>query len=92
MRSYGGGSSRLSGHVRLMQRPELVKTRRPAAAAAELARQYSGEIRKTMEATSNWRLMGRAIYKVRLISGREKRGGHDVVISPQKRLNFQDGT
>ena len=74
-----------------MQRPELVKTRRPAAAAAELERQYSGERRKKMEATSNWRLMGRAIYKVRLISGREKRGGHGVIISPQKRLEFRDG-
>ena len=29
-----GGRRSLSGHVRLMQRPELVKTRRPAAAAA----------------------------------------------------------
>ena len=57
----------------------------------ELERQYSGERRKTMEATSNWRLMGRAIYKVRLISGREKRGGHGVIISPQKRLDFRDG-
>ena len=87
-----GGRRRLSGHVRLMQRPELVKTRRPAAAAAvELERQYSGERRKTMEATSNWSLMGRAIYKVRLISGREKRGGHGVIISPQKCLDFRDG-
>ena len=57
----------------------------------ELERQYSGERRKTMEATSNWRLMGRAIYKVRLISGRGKRGGHGVIISPQKRLDFRDG-
>ena len=74
----------------MMQRPESVKTRRPAA-AVELERQYSGERRKTMEATSNWSLMGRAIYKVRLISGREKRGGHGVIISPQKRLDFRDG-
>ena len=57
----------------------------------ELERQHSSERRKTMEATSNWRLMGRAIYKVRLISGREKRGGHGVIISPQKRLDFRDG-
>ena len=48
----------------------------------ELGRQHSGERRKKMEATSNWRLMGRAIYKVRLISGREKRGGHGAIISP----------
>ena len=65
-----------------MQRPKLVKTRKSAAAAAELGRQHSGERRKKMEATSDWRLMGRAIYKVRLISGREKRGDHGVVISP----------
>ena len=56
-----------------------------------LERQYSRERRKTMEATGEWRLMGRAIYKVRLISGREKRGGHGVIISPQKRLDFRDG-
>ena len=87
-----GGRRRFSGHVRLMQQPESVKTRRPAAVAAvELERQDSGERRKTMEVTSNWSLMGRAIYKVRLISGREKRGGHGVIISPQKRLDFRDG-
>ena len=43
-----------------------------------------------MEATSDWRLMGRAIYKVKLISGREKRGGHGVIISPQRRLDSRD--
>ena len=74
----------------MMQRPELVKTRRPAAAATELVWQYSGERRKKMEATSDQRLMGRAIYKMRLISGREKRGGHGVIISPRKRLDFWD--
>ena len=57
----------------------------------ELGRQHSGERRKKMEATSDQRLVGRAIYRMRLISGREKRGGHGVVISPQKRLNFWDG-
>ena len=35
---------------------------------------------------------GRAIYKARLISGREKRGGHDAVISPERRLDFRDGS
>ena len=50
-----GGRGRLSGHVRLMQRPELEKTGRPAAAAAmELERENSGERRKT----SGWRLIG----------------------------------
>ena len=28
------------------------------------------------------RLVGQAIYKVKLISGREERGGHDAIISP----------
>ena len=73
-----------------MQRPELVTARKPAAAASEIGRQHSGERRKKMEATSDWRLMGRAIYKVRLISGREKRGGHGAIISPQRRLDFRD--
>ena len=41
-----------------MQRPELVKTRKPAAVAAELGWQHSGERRKKMEATSDWRLVG----------------------------------
>ena len=72
----------MSGHVRLMQRPEAGKTRRPAAAAVELERQRSGDRRKKTEATSDQRLVGRAIYKARLISGHEKRGGHGVVISP----------
>ena len=83
VRSYGGDPSRFSGHVRVMQRPELVKMKKPAAAVAtELGRQHSGERKKKMEATSGTRLMGRATYKGKLISGREKRGGHGVVISP----------
>ena len=28
------------------------------------------------------------IYKVRPVSGRKKRGGHDVIIVPRKRLDF----
>jgi len=59
VRRYGGDPSRFSGHVRVMQRPELVKVRKPAAAATtELERQHSGERKKKMEATSNWRLIG----------------------------------
>ena len=56
----GAGESRrsppfFSGHDRLMQRPELVRTRRPTAAAAmELERENSGERRKT----SGWRFNG----------------------------------
>ena len=42
-----------------MQRPELVKTRRPTVAAAvELEREQSGERKKKMEVTSGWRLIG----------------------------------
>ena len=37
-------------------------------------------------------LSGRTIYKGELISGREKRGGHGVVISPERRLDFRDGS
>ena len=83
VRSYGGDPSRFSGHIRVMQQPELVKMKKPAAAAAaELGRQHSGERKKKMEATSGTRLMGRATYKGKLISEHEKRGGHDAVISP----------
>ena len=60
MQSYYRDPSRFSGQVRLMQCPELVKTRRSAAAAVELEQQHSSERRKTMEATGEWRLMGRA--------------------------------
>ena len=60
MQSYYRDPSHFSGHIRLMQRPELVKARRSAAAVVELERQYSRERRKTMEATGEWRLMGRA--------------------------------
>ena len=35
---------------------------------------------------------GRTIYKGELISGREKRGGHGAVISPERRLDFRDGS
>ena len=73
-----------------MQRPELEKMKNPATAAAKLGQQRSCERRKKMEATSDWRLMGRAIYKVKLISGREKRGGHGMIISPPRRLDSRD--
>ena len=47
MQGCSGGSSRFSGQTRLMQRPELVKTRSATAAAAELERQRSSERKKT---------------------------------------------
>ena len=48
----------------------------------ELERQRSGDRRKKTEAMSDQRLVGQAIYKARLLSGREKRGGRGAVISP----------
>ena len=45
-----GGSSRFSGQIRSMQRPEVKKTRRSAAmAVAELERQQNSERRKMTE-------------------------------------------
>ena len=45
-----GGTTRYSGQIRLMQRPELVRMRRSAtAAAAELERQRDSERKKTTE-------------------------------------------
>ena len=46
MQGCSGGSSRFSGQTRLMQRPELVKTRSTTAVAAELERQGSSERKK----------------------------------------------
>ena len=91
MQSCCGGSSRFSGHVRLMQRPELVKTRRPAAAAAELERQYSSERRKTMERERMRRRPVAAIYKEGLISEHEKRGDRNMVIQLPRCLDFRKG-
>ena len=61
-------------------------------AAAELEQPKSSERKRTTEGGEWKRPEGRAIYKARLISGREKRGGHGAVISPSKRLDFQDGS
>ena len=50
MQSCCGGSSRFSGQIRLMQQPELTRTRRSATmAAAELERQRNSERKKTTE-------------------------------------------
>ena len=50
MQGYCGGSSRFSGQIRSMQRPEVEKTRRSAAAAAtELERERNRERRKMAE-------------------------------------------
>ena len=57
------------------------------ARAAREQREEEDDRRGRME-----RPEGRAIYKARLISGREKRGGHGAVISPERRLDFRDGS
>ena len=65
-----------------MQRPELVTTRRPtAAAAAELGQRSSGARKKMKEREVAESPSGRPIYKGELISGRENLGDHGVVIS-----------
>ena len=72
-----------------MQRPELVRTRRPAAAAAaELEQGSSGKRKKTKKREVAEGPSGRPIYKGKLISGREKRGDHGVVISPRNASIF----
>ena len=88
------GSPRFSGRFRVMQRPRSTRTRSSvaAAAAAELEQHRSSERKETTEG-GEWKgPEGRVIYKARLISGREKRGCHGVIISPERRLDFQDGS
>ena len=61
-------SSRVSGQIRVMQRPELMTTRRPAAAtAAELGQGSSGARKKTKEREVAEGPSGRPIYKGELI-------------------------
>ena len=82
-------SSRFSGQIRVMQRPELVTTRRPAAAAAaELGQRSSGARKKTKEREVAEGASGRPIYKGELISGRENQGDHGMIISPQNASIF----
>ena len=82
-------SSRFSGQIRVMQRPELVTTRRPAAAAAvELGQRSSGARKKTKEREVAEGPSGRPIYKGELISGREDQGVHGVVISSRNASIF----
>ena len=72
-----------------MQRPELVTTRRPAAAtAAELEQHGNSERKKTKEREVAEGPSGRPIYKDELISGRENQGDHGVVISPRNASIF----
>ena len=55
------------------------------------ARALERRRRKTMEEKRDEGLWARPIYKGWLVNGREKRGGQDAIISPQKRLDFRDG-
>ena len=67
-----GGRRVFSGQIRVMQRPELVTARRPAAAAAaELEQGSSGARKKTKKKGVAEGPSGRPIYKGELISGRE---------------------
>ena len=88
------GSPRFSGRFRVMQRPSSTRAQSSAAAAAaaELEQHKSSERKRTTEGGEWERPEGRVIYKARLISGREKRGGHGVIISPERRLDFRDGS
>ena len=84
-----GGGHRFSGPVQGDAAAEVEedKGRGGGGGARALGRQR----RKTMEERSDEGLWAGPIYKERLINGREKRGGQDVIILPQKRLDFRDG-
>ena len=75
--------------LRVMQRPELVTTRRPAAAtAAEVEQHGTVRGRRRQWKESEKGPTGRPIYKGKLISGRENQGDHGVVISPRNASIF----
>ena len=75
MQGCYGGSSLFSGQTKLMQRPELVKTRRSAtAAAAELERERSGERKKTTKGGEWERPRSCLFIKKGCLRRREKRG------------------
>ena len=84
-----GGRRRFSGPVQGDAAAEVEedKGRGGGVGARALGRQR----RKTMKGGVNEGLWAGPIYKARLINGREKRGGQDVIILPQKRLDFRDG-
>ena len=72
-----------------MQRPELVTTRRPAAAtAADLEQHGTVRGRRRQRKESEKGPSGRPIYKGKIISGRENQGDHGVVISPRNASIF----
>ena len=82
-----GGCRRFSGPVQGDAAAEVDEDQgRGGSGARALERQR----RKTMEGKSDEDLWAGPIYKERLINGREKRGGQDAIISPQKRLGFRD--
>ena len=84
-----GGCRRFSGPVQGDAAAEVEedKGRGGGGGARALGRQR----RKTMEEKSDEGLWAGPIYKGRLINGHEKRGDQDVIILPQKRLDFRDG-
>ena len=74
MQGCSGGSSRFSGQTRLMQRPELVKTRSATAAAGELERQRSSERKKMTGRRRMGRPRSRLFTRKGKLRRHEKRG------------------
>ena len=83
-----GGRRRFSGPTQGDAAAEVDEDERRGGGGG--ARALEHQRRKTMEEKSDEGLWAGPIYKGRLINGREKRGGQDVIISPQKRLDFRD--
>ena len=84
-----GGCRRFSGPVQGDAAAEVDEDQGRSGGGG--ARALERQRRKTMEEKSDEGLWAGPIYKGRLINGREKRGGQDAIISPQKRLDFRDG-
>ena len=91
---YCGGSPPFSGRFRLMQRPRSTKMRCSATATAAELEQHRSRERKKMTERGRMKkdLKAVRIYKGRLISGREKRGGQKLWVSSLSgRLDSLDG-
>lgn len=84
-----GGGRRFSGPVQGDAAAEVEEDQGRGGGGGARARER--QKRKTMEEKGDEGLWAGPIYKARLINGREKRGGHDVIILPRKSLDFRDG-
>ena len=74
MQGCSGVSPRFSAQTRLMQRPELVKTRSATAVTAELEQQRSSERKKTTGRRRMGRPRSRLFIRKGKLRQREKRG------------------